>query len=776
VLTSDSAPTGHVSDVSGRGLLPAAGPAGPRALSRHRMSVDEFDAIAAGGDDLATLRAGQLSRRMLLIEALAGAVTERRPDLAALAELDASLTVLRAAHRAGRVEVDRLLLHPQVGAWGMRCLRLLYGHGSGAGQAEAPARLAGTDTDDLAAQIGCLGALSATAATLVGRECEVTGHAVDGGVMFPTLGRAVLPGLSGWVRIGVSHRLGEESLPERVSPRRDQGEDTSDPTWAQARRVSLSVYAHENAQVRVATFVIELAGNPGGGREKTGTGFINRASLAAEQAPTADPEPAAGSSSPSWLSLRALVSEFDGHRVQVDVDDIDPFRAFHRVPPTPRLRDDELAVWRHRFDEAWELLVRHHPDRAATVAATLSSLVPLRSPREAEELSASSADACGAVALTLPHSGLALAASLIHELAHSRLSALLDLVPLFEPDRRAVNYSPWRRDPRPVPGLAQGAFAFLALTDFWNDHRRTATGAGARLAQFEYARWRAELPGVFDTLMDSGVLTGLGERFVGGMRRRLAVIAEGDVPEPAAALADIANAEHRITWRLRNVSPGAAFLADLRRAWQQDEPCPPLLPTTVPMGRARTLPASPALSDDLVPSGARFVTHGRLSLSYLLLREPDRFDGFVAEPDQLDAAIPAATPADLLLLTGQAAAASLRYQELIIDQPGRLDAWAGFLLSRRAACGDGDPVVRRPEIVLALHTQLSSLDAASSPVELADWITAGTETRPTGAQPAPTAGTASGGDHSGEGSKTKSTRMPSATSRTSGWSSLSVSR
>ncbi|ADP84609.1 HEXXH motif domain-containing protein [Pseudofrankia inefficax] len=775
MLTTDPGPTEPAGDPAGQASAAESRPSGHPGLTRHRLAVDEFDAIAAGHGDLATLRAGQLSRRMLLIQALAGAAAERRPDLAGLAELDASLAQLRASHRADRAEVDRLLLHPQIGAWGMGCLRLLFGHGPETNRPEAPRRRAGLGSGTLAAQLGCFGTLSAAAALLLGRECDVVAHALDGALAFPTLGLATVPGLSGWVRIRVTFPPIEQPPVGQGSGRQTPGDRPPDERRAGPRRATLSVLAHSGTPEVLARFELELDARPGD-RAGTGTGVVHRA-----LAVVAEAGAAGGPGGPAWLPLRTLVSEVDGCRLVVDLDDIDPFRSFNHVPPAPRLDDGELAVWRRRLDEAWELLVTHHRGRASMIASALASLIPLRAPNDAEVLSASSADAFGAVSLTLPHSGLALAASLIHELAHSRLSALLGLVPLFEPDRRAVHYSPWRRDPRPVPGLTQGAFAFLALTDFWNDHRSTVRGAGGRLAQFEYARWRAELPGVMATLLSSGVLTGLGERFVGGMRRGLAAIAGGDVPEDVVALADLASAEHRITWRLRNVRPRAAFVAALGAAWRAGQPCPSLPASSISAGGVPSdgLPSSgvpssggpgavaaigPTPPDDLAPTAPRFVAPGRLSLSYLRLREPERFEQFLEEPFRLGPVLPAASPADLLLLTGQTTGASLLYHDLIVAEPQRIDHWAGLVLSRRRARGDADPPVCRPEVLMALHAHLRAEGAVAAPIELADWMAAQT------AAPASAAMSVGGraGSHSGDGSNTKSTRTPSATSRTSG--------
>ena len=51
----------------------------------------------------------------------------------------------------------------------------------------------------------------------------------------------------------------------------------------------------------------------------------------------------------------------------------------------------------------------------------------------------------------------ALAAALVHEVQHSKLNAVIDIVPLVRPGvghRRY--YAPWRDDPRPPAGLLQG--------------------------------------------------------------------------------------------------------------------------------------------------------------------------------------------------------------------------------------------------------------------------------------------------------------------------------
>ncbi|MBX6387728.1 MAG: HEXXH motif domain-containing protein [Frankia sp.] len=658
-MPPDEAPSGAAPpDEAPSGAAPAgealdgAGARGPE-LVPHRVTLAELDALAAGEAAVPTLPAAQLSKRMLLIRALVEAAASRVPALADRAGLAEAAAVLRRAHHQVRSAVNDLLLHPQLGTWGMRCLRELSSDAIGPAGADATDPAAA----ELASQVGYFGSVAAAAALRAGQDCAVTGYAPGGALMLPTLGLAQVAPLAGWVRIEVRF----------LAPGSGQ-----------------------------ASVTVRPAGGSGGHPV-----VRLRLDVASRQA-LAD--------GPPWLPLRRLVTESGGRRLVVDLDDIDPFRNFHHAPATSRLTGAELTEWQSRLEEGWRILVTWHPRRAEAIAPALLSLVPLAGGFGAgQELSASSADAYGAVALTLPHSGLAMAASLVHELAHSRLSALLDLVPLFVPERRTCYYSPWRRDPRPVPGLIQGAYAFLTLIDFWNVHRASADDVGARLAHFEYARWRAGLGGVLDSIVRSGTLTAPGHRFLAGMRARLAVISADEVPAWAEELARGANADHRITWRLTNVRPDPVALDQLLAAWSAGGRCPRLTP--------------PPGGDDLRAGTPQFTTHARLSLALLRLREPDRFRRLAGEPGALAAAVAGASAADVALLTGDPATAGAGYADLIRKEPENLDPWVGLALARQAIHGDADPVVARPELAYALHAAVRGLGRPDpDPLELADWL------------------------------------------------------
>ncbi len=308
------------------------------------------------------------------------------------------------------------------------------------------------------------------------------------------------------------------------------------------------------------------------------------------------------------------------------MDSLNPFRVGHRpVAPRP-LEAAEAAEWESELRAAWELLARRHPERAGEIAGLQTSVVPLGGEEPAVDgrggwLSATLGDAVGHIALA-PHPGTrALAAGLVHETQHSKLCALLDLVELVDapPDTRC--YSPWREDPRPVSGLLHGAYAFLAVTEFWRgergerrEHEARGEGRGPGEAAAgspvsgrdgeaaaRFALRHEQVRGALDALAASAWLTADGRRFVAAMRRTLDSSADAapSARERRRALAGAA--EHRVRWRLRHLPPPApAAVRLLAAAHARGTPAPDaaaLPPGPLP-GRAEppdrwVLPAAP---------------------------------------------------------------------------------------------------------------------------------------------------------------------------------------
>lgn len=414
---------------------------------------------------------------------------------------------------------------------------------------------------------------------------------------------------------------------------------------------------------------------------------------------------------PDWSPVRKVSSVVAGCRLDVELDDVDPYRDCHGLGAADRLPQAAVARWQSCLDEAWELLVRRHRALAQPLASGVAVLVPLDHKDRVAELgrvtgvSATVSDACGAVALTEPPDGAALAATLVHEFQHSKLSALLDLVPLHRADLQTVFYAPWRADPRPLHGLLHGAYAHLALVDLWQDLRWTHTGSLQRMAHFEFTRWRRVLRQVLRTLQASGLLTPAGERFVDQMCRRLAQLPANGVPPEIEALARQAMLDHWLTWRLRNLRPDPEWLVTAGTAWLAGERCPPVPPSSAVVG------------------GAVAAADARLELTYRRLEATQHCAG---GPD-LGAGLGSVIDADVSLVGDDPVSAARQYREALTAAPDRADWWVGLALAHRQL---GTPVARaltaRLEYVYGLHRHLRAVTGMAPDVlVLADWAVAG---------------------------------------------------
>ena len=307
------------------------------------------------------------------------------------------------------------------------------------------------------------------------------------------------------------------------------------------------------------------------------------------------------------LSRRRLTAEHDGLTLRVRLEDTDPLRARLGVTPAGPLDDAAVAVWQHCLDAAWRLLVDQHRPAAETLAAVLSVIVPVEPDPGSGGMSATSAEAYGAVAISPTADPVALAVGLLHEAQHSMLNAVLVLFDLVRPGP-AGGYSPWRDDPRPALGVLHGAYAYQAVTRFWRTEARGGKGhRGSVLAAFEFARWRAAVVAAADELLAGPALTPAGRRFTGALRDEVAGWLADPVDAQAARLAAGANLEHRVRWRLRNLAVPAPAVTALAGAWRAGAP-----PPDVPEPEVRG-------------AGHRLLEHSdRLSRVHRVLRERDQ--------------------------------------------------------------------------------------------------------------------------------------------------------
>jgi uncharacterized protein len=253
---------------------------------------------------------------------------------------------------------------------------------------------------------------------------------------------------------------------------------------------------------------------------------------------------------PAWRPLRRLRARDDGLVAMLVVEDGSPYRNCYHAPPTDRLGDDEARRWQELFSEAWSLLVRYLPQRAAELSAGLRSVIPLAAQEGDMDRSGTSRDAFGAVGMTTPRSATDFAVTLVHEFQHSKLSGLLDLVPMVVGEGKERHFAPWRVDPRPTTGLLQGSYAFLGIADTWRGLR--AAPDLQEQATRDFAMIRSQVDVGVTALEGSTELTDRGKVFVAGMRvvadRLLAEHVPASVEEHAAEVLE----KCQRAWILRN--------------------------------------------------------------------------------------------------------------------------------------------------------------------------------------------------------------------------------
>lgn len=215
-----------------------------------------------------------------------------------------------------------------------------------------------------------------------------------------------------------------------------------------------------------------------------------------------------------WHGLRRHTSRF----LSPLIDDLDPFRGVaDGPPPDGRLTEPAWAEWDLHLAAAGELLDRYLPDHRAVITEGLRAVVPQVHAPEGHHGSQTARHAFGAVSIAHPADPEILAELLLHEFQHVKLNGLLDLCDLHHRERKVMLTVPWRDEPRPVEAALHGAYAFLAVAEFWL----------ARLREAEHPRFKErftyvarQVGTVPEDLLECGALTGAGREFVLGLIER----------------------------------------------------------------------------------------------------------------------------------------------------------------------------------------------------------------------------------------------------------------
>jgi HEXXH motif-containing protein len=375
--------------------------------------------------------------------------------------------------------------------------------------------------------------------------------------------------------------------------------------------------------------------------------------------------------------------------LSVALDQSDLFLA-RLGPVVSPLSPDSVRAWRNALQQAWEILVREDQLLASAIAAGLTTLVPFRQAALGPSASAASGWAWGAIALTLPADPLAFAETLIHEFQHLVLSAVDDIVPLAEADNDELFYSPWRDDPRPFSSLLQGAYAFFGVTRFWQGSRAARSSSARRRAEGNFALGRRNVSDALGIIARSGKLSETGQAFIGEMERSSSEWLADHVSAPAENYAQEIALEHKLRWRLANLSPDRKIIDVLAHSWLSN-------PSAAPrqLGIPIALRSSP-VSDLADRSGF---------LQQMFTSS--------AEPVPPDAEVPLG-PGDLAFMRGHMFEAGAAYAQAASQGDDR-DAWIGLVLAlrRMGTIGEDWLAGQRVEVVAALSDRVRAITGQS---------------------------------------------------------------
>ncbi|MET9580942.1 HEXXH motif domain-containing protein [Streptomyces massasporeus] len=503
-----------------------------------------------------------------------------------------------------------------------------------------------TEPSPLWTQLGHLNSIAAAAAIRAGLDVQLSVPARNGMVSLPTLGMTYVP----------------------------DGSGAPAPPWSLA-------------EIRSSAGHTEVS--------------LGRAVVVLPDDPTEDVQ--------GWWGLRRLhiLMRPDQPSLSLYLDDLDPYRGLGGPLPPDRIGSVQARRWQYLLTEAWSIVCAHLPEQAGTLSTALDALVPLPPLGRFLVSSASSGEAFGGVLMSLPGDPAALAATLVHESQHILLGGLIHLVALHTNDPEPRFYAPWRDDPRPVAGIAQGVYAFFGVARFWRALADSPDERLRRTAAFEYVRWHAPTCRALDALLRDPDLTDPGRRFFEGVGTQL--LSWPDEPLPAEvtmAATTVAN-DHETHWRSHYLRPDTALVERIVRTFRTDseglreappsEGCPPadtlLAERNVPWPRTRA---------DLI---RRSVEEG--------ITDTD-FGTSAAE----------ATPGDLALAAGRPADGRHAYRAELAVSPDSVSAWTGFALAWASAQPGPGPtlLLRRPALVQAVHRMLRETGEQPEPDALATWM------------------------------------------------------
>ena len=425
----------------------------------------------------------------------------------------------------------------------------------------------------------------------------------------------------------------------------------------------------------------------------------------------------------TWQPTQWLHSEAGGQPLSLVINDVPALRD-QFADPADRLTRSQHEDLQAIFDDAWKLLVEQYPDYAEGIAAGMRTIVPLRMTRN-NGRSVTAAAAFGAAAMTWPGSARQLACTLVHEFQHSKLYGISTIVPLQNPSDKAapgeLSSAPWREDPRPAAGLLQGAYAHMAIVNFWRTAMHNLPPSADRQAvELEFARWYHAETRTVELLRTAGNLNSRGQVLLEQVQERLGSWAS-QLPETANRQALVANFDHEASWLMHNTLPDPEIAATLADTLTRGGAAPSTIP----------LPKINRQNKD-----KDFVFDGHLSRRLFLnmaQHAPDKLHTLLQHPDELARDYPYATKADARFALNEMPAACAQWSRQIQTNERPAEAWAGLATGLFSTLNPAEraaaPLLHRPDMAAAIYTQLSDAQREiHKPEDILLWSTTPTST------------------------------------------------
>lgn len=402
---------------------------------------------------------------------------------------------------------------------------------------------------------------------------------------------------------------------------------------------------------------------------------------------------------PHWRGTPIARSVAEGQTWEVLLETCDQHLDRYKLPVLSDMKAAEVTSWRERIQAAWDLLVCHHEWAAGPIAEGISVIVPLA--RRSNHDSATSPAAFGAIATSLPWTPVSMAETLVHEFQHIKLGGLMDMLALIEPgDERG--YAPWRDDPRPMGSILQGLYAFTGIVRFWDAQRHVETDPDAILrASVLYERWRLAIQFVTGSMVDKGLLTPTGVRFVTALSERARCRESGPVPAEAIQVAWEVALDHWLTWQFMHKAFDGADVARLAAAYER--------------GVARS---GEALPEGRIEENVRTIDSiPRSRLLSMRYEEPQRYALWSTT------GIPELGAADALLVRGDTDAAVAAYRARLAAEPDPA-AWIGLALAvnRFPSALSWSALAIQLPLLFEIHACLARRGIHADALELAAWF------------------------------------------------------